>query len=279
MQEAETAAALTCDRWSLGLVGKGVDERGTAATEFMLQKCDTILELEYHPENFILTCGDKQIPADDFPDYLSTIATGTLLLECSTLGIAEIFLCSRGAIGKLATMSFLYVEPNKYRAAQRQGLLSKRDFELSDTTEGFRAIPGAVYMLSETDPPRVIFFLGYEESRLDRAMEDFQMLNPSLCSVAFGVPAFQPGWEIDAFANNVKVMKDRGMRDGGVYFCGAENPLSAYRVLESIQSEMDAGQRMFIVPIGTKPNGIAAALYAAQYSQVGLLYDHLSRAE
>lgn len=129
-------------------------------------------------------------------------------------------------------------------------------------------------MLSETQPPRVIFFLGYEESRLDRAMEDFQMLDPGQCSVAFGVPAFQPGWEIDAFANNVKVMKDRGMRDGGVYFCGAENPASAYKVLENIQAEMIQGQRMFVVPIGTKPNGIAAALYAAHHDQVGLLYDH-----
>jgi hypothetical protein len=140
--------------------------------------------------------------------------------------------------------------------------------------EGFRAIPGAVYMLSESDPPRVIFFLGYEEAGLDRAMEDFQMLNPAHCSVAFGVPAFQPGWEIDAFPNNVKVMIDRGMRDGGVYFCGAENPSSAYRILETIQSEMTNDQRLFLVPIGTKPNGIAAALYAALNGKVGLLYDH-----
>jgi hypothetical protein len=36
---------------------------------------------------------------------------------------------------------------------------------------------------------------------------------------------------------------------------------------------------MYIAPIGTKPHGIGAALFAATHEDVGILYDHPRRRE
>lgn len=101
-------------------------------------------------------------------------------------------------------------------------------------------------------------------------------IQPKACSVVFGVPAFKPGWEMDAFANNIRVIKERNIR-GGVYFCGAENPASALDVLKRIESELAPGERLFVGPIGTKPMGIGVALFVSQKQDVGILYDHPRR--
>jgi hypothetical protein len=141
---------------------------------------------------------------------------------------------------------------------------------------GYRAIPGAAVILTDRRPQHGVFFLGFEERRLDVALEDFQTLRPSNCSVVFGVPAYKPGWELHAFANNVRVLETKRL-SGGVHFCGAENPAGAYQVLSEIKASLGKDARMVVAPIGTKPNGIGAALFAALHSEVGLLYDHPRR--
>jgi hypothetical protein len=171
-------------------------------------------------------------------------------------------------------ISLLYVEPLDY-SAPKDKLLHRRDFELSEEVPGYIPIPGSTILLEDRRPQRGVFFLGFEERRLDRAMEDHPIVS-ARASVVFGVPAFQPGWEMDAFANNARVLRDKNI-EGGVHFCGAENPLAAYEVLTQVSQECASGEEMFIAPIGTKPHGIAAALFAAENPGVGIIYDHPRR--
>lgn len=122
MQEGSANTELSFQRWAVGLVGKAIDERGEAAIEFAVANCDVVLEVDYQPDTFSITCAGHLVPADDFPQYLSSIAVGSLLLECSTLGLAEIFLCCKGRLVGALRTNFLYVEPKTYKSAQRQGL-------------------------------------------------------------------------------------------------------------------------------------------------------------
>jgi hypothetical protein len=161
---------------------------------------------------------------------------------------------------------------------RRSYLLNKRDFELSQEVPGYKPIPGATRILSDRIGQRTVFFLGYEERRLDRALEDNQMVQPANCSVVFGVPAFKPGWEMDAFANNIRIIGERRLR-GGIQFCGAENPAAAFGVLERIRQGLNAKETLFVGPIGTKPMGIGAALFATIYPHVGIFYDHPRRSK
>jgi hypothetical protein len=279
MQEAESGAQLSCTRWDIAVVGKTLDDRGTVATDFVAQHADAVISVQYDPEDFSLEIDKVRGAADDVEGAIRAWASKTVLIEMTTVGFVELFLLIR-ALSRIGgtEISFLYVEPREYAHSRRTPLLHRRDFELSAEVPGYRGIPGAAMIMSDLEKQRAVFFLGYEERRLDRALEDFQMLNPENCSVVFGVPAFQAGWEMDAFANNIRVIRERGL-SGGVFFCGAENPAAAIDVLQSLKSEFqsDNKQRLVVAPIGTKPNGLGVALFAAIHADVGLLYDHPRR--
>ena len=76
---------------------------------------------------------------------------------------------------------------------------------------------------------------------------------------------------MDAFANNVRVIRERDLR-GGVMFCGAENPASAIKVLEDVYKGLQPGEKLLIAPIGTKPCGVGAAMFAVTHPDTGILY-------
>jgi hypothetical protein len=281
MQEADSAAELSAGNWDAALVGRALDDRGTSAIEFLAAAVGQVITLDYDPDGFKLSVDDNKIGVDNLEDYIDRFSGMSLVLECTTLGFVETFLCCRALFNKgFRTLSFLYVEPQSYTLREatfrRSQLLHKRHFELSDEVPGYKAIPGATLIMTDRMPHRTVFFLGYEERRLDRALEDHQIIQPKACSVVFGVPAFKPGWEMDAFANNIRVIKERNLR-GGVYFCGAENPDSALEVLKRIASELAPSERLFVSPIGTKPMGIGVALFASERQDVGILYDHPRR--
>ena len=276
MQEANDSTNLNFLGCDLSIIGSSVDDRGTAAIDYLESKAKMRISATYSPETFELLIDGETINAEDLDSYLKSYDGKEIAIEASTLGFVEIFLVCRIIRGfRLPRLTILYVEPLSYSNPRRSKLLHKRDFELSDVIPGYRAIPGATIRLTDQTPQTGVFFLGYEERRLDRALEDYQMIRPDRCCVGFGVPAFTPGWEMDAFANNIRVIRNNNI-SGGVLFCGAENPFATFDLLDTIYGSLDRHdrERMFVAPIGTKPNGIGVALFAASHSDVGLLYDH-----
>jgi hypothetical protein len=273
MQEATGPDQLTLGSWDIAIHGSAVDERGKASIECVSKHSSARLALEYNPEDFTVTFGSDHFTVDAFASHLERFLGKSILLEATTLGVAELLLLIKALVHMPPkALSIVYAEPEDYSRSRRPND-SRREFELSDEVQGYRAIPGSMQMLSDRRPQRCVFFLGYEERRLDRALEDYPMLLPSLCAVVFGVPAYKPGWEMNAFANNLRVMRLKGI-GGGVHYCGAQNPRAAYEVLEQVYKASPKGERVFVAPIGTKPTGIGAALFAATHPEVGILYDH-----
>ncbi len=279
MQEGKTDSQLTFSRWDVAIVGKPVDDRGEAAIDFLKKNTDELFFIDYDSKEFRLDIDGTSTNAEEVASFLAEFPNKSVALETSTLGFVEILLCCRELknLG-IRDLEFLYVEPRSYHSPRRPQLLHKRDFELSDEVRGYRAIPGATVMLSDRDKQKGVFFLGYEESRFDMVLEDYQMIRPSDCIVVFGVPAFQPGWEMDSFANNIRVIRQRNI-EGGVFFCGAENPASAVDLLNILYGGLDQDEMLFIAPIGTKPNGIGVALFASTHDNIGILYDHPKRSQ
>jgi hypothetical protein len=261
---------------NLALVGDVLDERGKAATDFARDNTRLVpVSLKYDPDDLQLVVDDLTIGTDSLDGFFVAHKNHSVLLESTTLGFVELFLCCR-VLCRLGVerVTMLYVEPNQYRRPRRSQLLHKRQFELSSLQPGYRGIPGATFMLDDNRPQEVLFFLGYEDHRLDRAIQDFPITR---WSVVFGVPAYQAGWEMDAFANNINVLRQQS-NSPQVHFCGAENPLAAYDLLvETHRLCVNAQSGLFVAPIGTKPHGIAAALFVAEHEGVGLLYDHPRR--
>lgn len=278
MEKAKTAALLSVDSWDLAVVGKPIDDRGNAAVSFLNDHTLQTVDLRYHADDMKITIDGTKSDVSWIRDFFNIHKTKRIVLESTTLGFAEVFLCSRTAyeLG-IREISFLYVEPADYTRPRpgKAKILHKRDFQLSGVVAGFSAIPGGAMIIDDRAPPTAIFFLGYEERRLDRALDEFSFRTEK-CSVVFGVPAFQPGWEMDAFANNIRVIEGNDIR-GTFHFCGAENPRGAYEVIKEVHQSISREERLFLAPIGTKPHGIGVAVYAAKHPEVGILYDHPER--
>ena len=276
MEKAKTDERFSVDSWDLAVVGNTIDDRGNAAVDFLNGHTQQTVALRYHVDDLQIVIDGTTKDVSRIDEFLNKHKTKRIVLESTTLGFAEVFLCCRAAyqLG-IKEVSFLYVEPEDYKRPRKTEVLHKRDFQLSGAVAGFSAIPGAAMIIDDRAPPTAIFFLGYEERRLDRALEEFSFRSKK-CSVVFGVPAFQPGWEMDAFANNIRVFERNKFR-GTFHFCGAENPRGAYEVIEEIHKTVSTDDRLILAPIGTKPHGIGVAVYAAKHPEVGILYDHPER--
>lgn len=264
--------------YDIAIVGDVVDDRGTASLSFLKEKSHSLIHLIYDEDNFECKVDGKCVSADNFESYFNKIIKKSVAVDATTLGFVEIFLSLRALKGFCNCIDILYVEPNYYSKSRRSEILGKREFDLSDEFPGFKAIPGATVMMSDIRPQTTVFFLGYEGRRLARCLEDNPMILPKKCAVIFGVPAYQAGWEMNSFANNIKTIVEKNLR-GGIYYCGAGNPLSAYLKIDEIHKSLDKERKeiLIIAPIGTKPNGVGAALFAAINENIGLLYDHPRR--
>lgn len=257
--------------------GEAVDDRGAEAMLHAKKWSDNLHIIRYFPDTHGVEIGGRIISSDNFTEAFSSFVDKRISLEATTLGFVELLLCYRALYElKIANVDTIYIEPKSYRSTPSGKLLERRDFELSDAVPGFQAVPGNGVLLNDRRPDKGVFLLGYEDSRLRRAFEDLQMIKPRLSSITFGVPAFNPGWEMDAIANNITVIVEQGIR-GGVYFCGAENPLAVVELLEELYGGLRAPERLFVAPIGTKPHGIGAALFASKHPDVGIIYDHPKR--
>lgn len=275
MQEVECSSELNNTSYDYGFVGRGIDDRTIEAISFVSSRCKKVLQVEYNADNFEIQINGDTIDAEDLTEFLLMCKGQRAFIEATSIGFVEIYLlCKAFTELDFAQFDILYVEPLNYKNMGRSKLLHRRDFELSDEfPPNYIGIPGATILLSDLQQQRGVFFLGYEERRLDRALEDYPMIKPSKCIVVFGVPAFKPGWEMDAFANNIRIIKDKNIR-GGISYCGAENPKSTLSLLQDIYLSLQSGEKLFIAPIGTKPNGVGVALFAAKNSEIGILYDH-----
>lgn len=284
MQESGTNYELTHGRWDTVFMGPILDARGKAAVEFASENTARSVQVNYNPDDVMFSAGGRKVPADGASDVLHDFRDDEILLEATTLSFAEIFVILR-ALVEVAhrRVTLLYVEPERYsnardRNARLAGVMNRRDFELSEGGgQRYRAIPGATLWISGSNAHQVVFLLGYEQQRLERALEDFNILGRD-CAVVFGVPAFKPGWEMNAFANNLGVIERRKLQ-GGIHYVGAENPAATVELLTNLRLGLTDGQRLIVAPIGTKPTGVGVALFAAIHSDVGLLYDHPIRKE
>lgn len=274
MQNAENSAQLDVPVFDLCIIGNVLDDRGNAATAYLKANSKDSLRINYLPDNFQIEYNDSVIDADDFAQVLQGYQDKNIILECTTLGFVEILLCCKNILKTLSTkLSFLYVEPKFYRQKPKNNVFHRRDFDLSEASHGYEGIPGYSILLQDDVKSNVVFFAGFEAARIDSALEDFQMIDPKLCSIIFGVPAFRAGWEIDSFSNNIEIIEKRGI-SGDIKYCGAADPLSTYLVLKEIEASINEDEQFVIAPIGTKPAGIAVALFATLNENINLLYDH-----
>lgn len=248
--------------------GDSVDDRGNSSVSFESDQICLRVPVSYDYNQMTIKIGDQETSADCATDLFRQFVDGKkVVLESTTLGFSELFLVVKSLID-LGIMDFLiiYVEPKNYSRTNP----GADSFALSELNAGYKPIPRSVVDLAGVDVEAGVFFLGFEPERLERAFEEYQMLSSKDIKVVFGIPAFQPGWELNSIVPHLTVIENCN-----VAYCAANDPSSAYDALETTRLSLSEGNKMFVAPIGTKPCGVAAALFASMHpNQVGLLYDH-----
>jgi hypothetical protein len=253
---------------SIAYHGSAIDSRGAAAVSRLSETCE-LCEVQYNVDSMSLTLGKNQtsIGADSADTHLCQLPVDNVVLETTTLGFAELFVLVRGLLdGGRRRLYANYTEPGDY--------VSDEPNSLSEQIVGYRAIPNATLDLESNDVTTGVFFVGYEADRIEQAFEQIQTLSSKRVTVVFGVPSYQVGWELKSFLPHLKFL---GEHQGHVEidYCSANNPSLVMEYLSTKLSSIGPNEQMFVAPIGTKPSGLAVALFqSANPTRVSLLYDH-----
>lgn len=252
------------------LHGEELDERGESACRSAPESAR--VQLSFDVDDMSLTVGTERQPSDIAAELFNKYDWRNVVLEATTLGFAELFCATNALLSNGATsISIIYVEPAEYTRDGKGAEL----FALSEPTRGYAAIPNAIVDLASDEVEAGVFFLGFEPERLDRALEEYQMIVSKHVKVVFGIPAYHPGWELDAIIPHLPALEGHKLQPD---YCSANDPEAAFECLERTRETLGADKRMFVAPIGPKPCGIASAIFASVYSdQVGLLFDHPRR--
>jgi hypothetical protein len=252
------------------LHGEQLDERGVSACGCAPEAARVMLA--YGVDDMSLTLGSETKSSDLATELLSGFDRDKVVLEATTLGFAELF-CATNALMTIGAteVNIVYVEPAAYQRTRPGG----DQFELSLPTRGYAPIPNAIVDLTSDEIEAGVFFLGFEPERLDRALEEHQMIASKDVKLVFGIPAYHPGWELDAIVPHLPALDQHGLQ---LDYCSANDPEAAFECLERTRAALGEDKKMFVAPIGPKPCGIASAIFASVYpKQVGLLFDHPRR--
>lgn len=268
-------ASLYAEKWDAALVGDVCDDRTTSSKDYALKHCDSLIHIKYCSDELEILANNKKYQCYEIPEFIKSLNVKKILLDATTLGVVEIGLLLKHLHAtKKIKCSILYVEPGAYvkKRVESVSAINEREFDLSMELIGFKGIPSLTKAIDIKIPNNVIFFLGFESYRLKNALEALN-ISPKECSLVFGVPSYQSGWETNAFDNNIKCINDHDL-GGRIYFCGADNPSAVFEELKRIRINIGDDSEMTIVPIGSKPHAIGALTFMAGQRCVNMLYDH-----
>lgn len=268
---------IQCD---LGFIGLPLDDRGNSSSSIIQSYCKEVVLIEH---TFQGEVQQFKIDGEEIKSHMRRIRElltnlrerSEILVESTTLGlpeIASICLAIKQLPHKKFRLHLLYVEPFEYKRKDNES----RKFDLSSERK-FSNIIGFNLDTTQISQGTVIAFLGFEQERLAHFTEQFP--SDSWEGIAyFGVPAFKAGWESDSYYANTPILSSRNLTiEWEISFCAANSVSAAYKELEGIAKARDLYEYPFLIlPLGTKPHGIASVIFCCEYShgQSGITYDH-----
>lgn len=267
----------------LALVGSVVDDRGTATTTTLKAAAAAV-------RTFVFEVKDHRNYLDGVEtkmDRLSGELAGKrrVILDATTLGIGEMLLLLLALTrAGVSSVEFLYAEPLSYTKREATGgHAQQRDYALSTNCK-FSTVQGFAQEYDSSRLAAHVFLLGFEPARMLNAIEQRSYEDPHRTTfhAIVGVPAFQAGWEANSIRPHLPALEELKIRENDISYCQANSIREGYLALWNLYRELGDEQSCFYVsPLGTKPHGVAAALFLletkAADAPTSLYYDHPHR--
>ncbi|QXW27176.1 hypothetical protein KXJ74_07115 [Acinetobacter johnsonii] len=249
--------------------GRVLDDRGRELVSVFNGSESNIHLVEFNA-NFMQFSIDNRIINFNDTTFLGSFVNSdnTVMIDSTTLGLAEIYYLIKQFISlNFLEFKIIYIEPLAYNKDE-----SDEFYKLSQYPIGYKPIPGAVGDLHHDDLELGVFFVGFDSSRMEIALEEFQMIQGKNIKTIFGTPAFNSGLEMESIVPHLNILTEN--RNFEIDFCSALDPTSSFEMLNFYNKSLEDGKKLFIAPLGTKPTTIATALFANLNPDVSLLYDH-----
>lgn len=264
-------------KWQLAFHGADIDARTEAAISFVAGGASESLCVQFSPtQPDRLQVNASRTSLRDITEKMS--GKQGVVFEATSLGTVEVLFLLRAAkAAKLSFVDCVYVEPQEYAQDAYLDTSWSRDFSLSKSRrlEGVRGFGRRLSDIPAKDA-RLVVFLGYEAARLAQACEQEEAIVSWNKYAVFGVPGYAPGWEMNSIANNVDALERYKFES--VRYCAASSVCGAFDLLKSIHAEGRSDHACTVVaPFGTKPHGIASAMFLvenSEYQASSLIYDH-----
>lgn len=232
--------------------------------------------VKYNAAAFTLSVDGQVMSVNDLEDLFRSVRAHSILLDATTLEFPEILyvLAAYRMQSPRPRCGFFYVEPEGYKIKESgTDVVPGSAFDLSNGFKDRSSLPRFTRLLSDTNKAHLIAFLGFEGDRLLRELNSDDGHFYRRVSVVFGIPPFQPNWDLHALMANSSLLE---LQNTNVMYCGANNPLSAYRLLRDAHAGIAAGgqNRLVVAPFGTKPTALGVALYCLDNEVLSPIYDH-----
>lgn len=261
------------EQFSLGISGPAIDERTRHSSKYLNDQCLKSVEIKYYKENLNLKFDDDYLECHELSEKILELKPKSALIDSTSLDIPELSLTLK-ALHTISGLEvyIIYVEPAEY-ASDPTKALDHEEFSLSEEISGFEGtgIPTISMPVDSELYRRFIFFVGFEGGRFQNAIETYDISSEEV-RIFFGLPAFRPGWEVKSIRRNLQALNERSY-SGRISYCSASSSTDALISLNKVASH-DKETINYIVPLGTKPNSIAAILYMLENpDSTRLLYD------
>lgn len=256
-------------------VGQAVDDRGRRSLDLARASGGTTINVSYDPETFLLTLDNRIFRVSDLDAVRGEFAGQRMLLDATTLDAVEILVLTRAFLNCVhpSLLSYLYVEPARYLPCSDE-IGMDLAFSFADEFRGLKAVPGFANELRADEKGRLVACIGFEPNRLDGILQDDDGNFIHHTNLIFGIPAYQTSWEMLALLPHERIIGQHQNRCE-IHYAGANNPKATFATLNHIVKAVaqDAGERLLVAPIGSKPSAIGVALFVCCRDDIRLKYD------
>ena len=241
--------------------------------------------LSYDEKKFLieLKCEDKIIMSQAFKfsqELKNFLDYDEFFIDATSLGFAELLILLYGLnLHRVKNIKIIYAEPKKYTMKKLDSIFNN-EFDLTSEFKGFKKIPPFSLLIDSNSSSKaeLIVFLGFENNRLERIIENDDAAKYAKYTPVIALPAFVPGWE------NISLMRHHqeiSMFEN-LYFAPANNPFETNNILIEISRNSNY-ENLVIAPIGTKPHAIGSMIFIInakeQSKNIGIVYDFPSKKE
>lgn len=253
-----------------------LDDRSRHSAALTRAVAKKSFQVRYDPSKFSLTVGDEVFKVDDLEDLFRRFRAQSLVIDATTMEFPEILyiLSAYRLQPTRPRCGFFYVEPGGYKQrSENMSVVPGNAFDLSERFLGNLQLPPFTRLLSNANKAHLVAFLGFEGDRLMRVLDADDGHFYEKVSIVFGVPPFQPSWDLHALMANSSLLERQNTT---VLYCGANNPRAAYMLLKDAHAGMVSGRtnRLAVAPFGTKPMALGAALFRLEHDILSPIFDH-----